>query len=351
MVIDAMTGTGANVRVVSADISQEDAVQRILATIRTEMPALAGIIHSAAVLDDHTLLEQTPASFQTVFAPKAIGAWHLHAHTQHEKLDFFVMYSSAASLLGSPGQANYCAANAFIDSLARERARLGLPAMSIQWGAFADVGLAAARESRSGRLANRGMTALTPAEGLDILHRLLEHPHAEIGVLRLDVRQWIEFYPAATRLPFLNEIISLEAPPEKDSTLARETLEKLQTTPPEERSWLLENLLTDQIGFVLQLDPSRIDRLAPLQSLGLDSLTSLELRNRLEALVGVKLPATVTFTYPTLEALARHLLDQLGLVFASTPAPSAPTREASHVDDLADLSDDELLRAGKEILG
>ncbi len=309
--IRVLEETGARVRSAQADVSRESDVKELFAMIRDDMPPVGGIVHAAMVLDDHTLLEQSAASFQKVFAPKAFGAWNLHKHCGAEQLDFFVMYSSAASLMGSPGQGNYCASNAYLDALCRERTRQGLPAMSIQWGGFADVGAAAAMDIRGKRLSYRGGGSFSPAEGLEAFRRLRAKPRAEVGVMRFDPRQWVEFYPNTAGVPFFAEVMKQDANREKSASRAKEMRERLQNTIPEERLPLLEQHLLEQFGVVLHLEPSRIDRTAPLQSLGMDSLMSLELRNRLEASLGLRLSATMLFTYTSIARLGNHLLDIL----------------------------------------
>jgi NADPH:quinone reductase-like Zn-dependent oxidoreductase/NAD(P)-dependent dehydrogenase (short-subunit alcohol dehydrogenase family)/acyl carrier protein len=305
----AMEEAGASVLAVQADVSKADEVARIAAALDRGMPPLGGIVHAAGVLDDHTLLELSEESFRKVFAPKGLGAWNLHAMSEGREIDFFVMYSSAASLLGSPGQGNYAAANALVDALAHRRAQAGRPAMSIQWGAFGEVGLAAAQDNRGQRLVSRGVASLTPEEGLAALGRLFSHPRPEVGILRLDMRQWVEFYPRAAGLSFFAELAREGTGATRH---AGEMVDRLEAAAPGERLPLLERHVTEQVGMVLRLDPARIDRRAPLSSLGLDSLLSLELRNRLEATLGLRLSATLLFTYPTSSLLSEHLLTLLG---------------------------------------
>nr|CCE88378.1 polyketide synthase [Sorangium cellulosum] len=334
--IREMEEAGAQVLVASADVSRRDEVERLFARVEERLPPLCGIVHAAAVLDDHTLLEQSEESFRRVFGPKALGAWHLHALSEGRALDFFVMYSSASALFGSPGQGNYAAANALLDALARERERRGLRSMSIQWGVFAEVGLAAAQDNRGKRLSSRGMGSFTPVEGLEALRRLLLNPRAEVGVVRFDPRQWLELYPGTSGPPFLAEVMA-EDTSHRGAGAAPRALERLKSAPAGERPALLERHLLEQAGSVLRLDPSKMDRAASLQSLGMDSLMSLELRNRLEASLGIRLSATILFTYPTAGALAEHLLDRLEIEGraeeAQVAGPTAPgSRARSRVE-------------------
>lgn len=347
--IQSMEQAGARVHCAQADVSRESDVEQLFAMVRREMPPLAGIVHAAMVLDDHTLLEQSQESFARVYAPKALGAWNLHKNSTNEVLDFFVMYSSSTALTGSPGQANYCASNAYLDALCRERVRLGLPGMSIQWGGFAEVGAAAALDIRGHRLSHRGMMSFSPAEGLDAFRRLLDHPRAEVGILRFDPRQWVEFYPSMAGVPFFAEVMKQDAGLVKHSSHAKEILARLQAARPDERLSMLEKHLAEQAGMVLRLEPSRIDRKTALQELGMDSLMSLELRNRIEASLGERLSATVIFTYSSVAALARHMLErlklastmeQISLVNPPKVETSLPVRE-----NLAETTDDDAVFA------
>nr|AYM54557.1 hypothetical protein [Racemicystis crocea] len=325
--IAVMEEAGARVLFVQADVSQAPEVDRAITTIEAELGPLRGVVHAAAVLDDHTLLELSESHFLRVFAPKARGAWNLHARTQDRGLDFFLMYSSAATLFGSPGQGNYAAANALLDALSRERERMGLPTMSVQWGAFAEVGLAAATQIRGERISHRGIRSFTPEEGLTALERLFERPRAEIGVVRFEAPQWIESYPHAATVPFFAELRKERRPSRRGGEEARSVREALGKAAPAQRFSILEAHVLEQVGSVLRLSPTRIERSAPLSSLGVDSLMSLEIRNRLEASLGLRLSATILFTYPNAAALAEHLLRELGLGEPlETAQPVAPVQ-------------------------
>src|SRR5262249_41534506 len=151
-------------------------------------------------------------------------------------------------LLGSPGQCNYTASNASLDALARLRSAMGLPAMSVQWGVFAEVGLAAAQENRDKRLAGRGIKSFSPEEGFVALRRLVACPRAEVGVVRFDVRQWMEFYPGAAGLPFFAELVRGASADGARSTRDRALLSRLSKAPSEERLVLLESHLAEQVS-------------------------------------------------------------------------------------------------------
>ncbi len=319
----AMEETGAQVRAWPADVSRPADVDDALAYVRENMPPLRGVVHAAGVVLDGTLQEMTEEQFLHPMRPKILGAWNLHTATRGLPLDFFVMYSSVAALLGSPGQGNYAAANAFLDALAHARTAEGLPAMSIQWGAFSAVGMAAALESQGGRLAHRGVDSFTPDEGTALLSRALQRPRPEVGLVRMSVRQWLEFYPQAAVAPFLADLREQEGrvAPTGPVSQIRETLQGL---PPSERRPTLERHVLECLGRVLRLAPDRIDTHAPFRGYGMDSLMSLEIRNRLEPSLGLKLSAPLLYTYPTTAALVDHLLGEMGL---DAPVPDQPAAD------------------------
>jgi len=342
-VLAELTAAGATIKAARADVADRGQLAGVLTDIATTMPPLAGVIHAAVGLEDRMLLELDAGRFHRVLAPKMHGAWNLHVLTEDKPLDFFVMYSSAAALLGSPGQAHYAAANAFLDALMYERRRRGLPGLSINWGAFAGVGQAAAQANRGERLASRGIGSMTPAQGLQVLERVLLGRAAQVGALQLDLRQWLEFYPSASG-PFWSELPQ-DRDPKASGPVASKLRDQLAREAPAKARVLLEAELAQQMAKVLRLDPAKLDRMETFTNLGLDSLMSLELRNRIEAALGLKLSATLLFTYPNLAALAEHLMTKIAataapvVAAASEPAPVAVAVPA----DLEALGKDDLL--------
>lgn len=305
----AMRAAGATVHAVAANVAQFHDVNALLNRIAQDMPPLRGVVHGAAVLADRTIHEMREHEFFSVMEPKVLGAWNLHVASQNSPLDFFVMYSSAAGVLGSPGQANYVAANTFLDALSQARHAAGLPATSIQWGAFADIGLAALSDLREKRVASRGSASFKVAEGHKLFTRSLELSSPELCFMHFDVQQWIEFYPQMAGAPFVSELMNgsskWNAP---DTMLVREQLGQL---PPSQRLDGMKNHLTEHLAKVLRLSAEKIDERTPFTNIGIDSLLSIELRNRLEATLGMKLSATLLFTYSTTATLATYLLAQL----------------------------------------
>jgi NAD(P)-dependent dehydrogenase (short-subunit alcohol dehydrogenase family)/acyl carrier protein len=342
--IEEWTTAGAEVVVAQGDVSREDDVVRVLRGTGGELPPLRGIFHSAGIVADGVLVQQDWERFAKVFAPKVEGAWNLHRATREQPLDFFVLFSSGASLLGSPGQGNYAAANAFQDALAHHRQGLGLPALSINWGAWAEVGLAADRDLGS-RLSQRGMDAILPRDGLAALARVMSVATPQIGVLALDWERLASHLPAG--LPFYSEL-ARTGPSEKAgrSRAPVDLRARLQDAPPSKRQSLLHDYVVAEAARVLGVDLGKaLDTDQPLQELGLDSLMAVELRNALGKLVGVTLPATLLFDFPTIEKLTDHLgREALGLDLGPhlpSPIPKA-SRRAEAEASLEALSDQEM---------
>ena len=348
--VAALEAQGASVTVAAADVARRDELERALQTALHGRPPLRGVVHAAGLLDDAMLPQQTPERFRAVMAPKIQGALHLHALTRGMPLDMFVMYSAAAGILGSPGQSNYAAANCFLDALAHHRVAQGRPALSIDWGAFAEVGLAAAQDNRAARLASRGMRSLTPREGIEALDRLLAYGSPQVGVVPLDVRQWIEFYPAAASSSMLARLLSDGSRGAARSAGDREVLARLAAAEPGARGSIIEEVLRAQASQVLRIPEGQLDVSAPLTSLGLDSLMGLELRNRIEAALGITVPATLLWTYPTVSALAVHLAEDGAPAGAPAAADALAAADAStepagdSMEEIEQMSDDDLTR-------
>jgi myxalamid-type polyketide synthase MxaE and MxaD len=309
------------------------------------MVPLRGVIHAAGVLDDATVLQCDWARFRAVLNPKVAGSWNLHEATQNHQLDFFVLFSGAAGMLGLAGQANYVAANAFLDALAQYRRSLGLPALSIEWSAWSSVGLAAARANRGERLAMTGIGSISPKAGLRVFEQLLNQDRSNVAVIPWDVALWRRHYPAQAGTPFYSEINV----PAGDQTAAVSLAARLADADPKRRAVLLEQFLQEQAARVLRLSPSRIEPLTPFNTLGFDSLMALEFRNRLEMELKIPLSATLVWAYPTVASLARHLAEKLQVPLeAETEQKAELVKQSSEngaldsvLDGLLTLSDDQ----------
>ncbi|TKC98038.1 non-ribosomal peptide synthetase/type I polyketide synthase [Polyangium fumosum] len=327
--IAAMKERGAEIRVVAADVSRSADVDRMFEDIERHAPPLRGVLHAAAVIDDRMAVELTWESFEKVMGPKILGAWNLHTRSLRSGLDFFVLYSSAASLVGSPGQGNYAASNTFLDALAHHRRALGLPGLSINWGPFSEVGLAAAQQNRGERLSYRGIKSISPEEGAHVLERLLRAGLCQAGVLDLNLQKWLEFYPAAAGRPLWSTLSREGDSAKQNAGQADRVRDALMNAAPEERPALLERHIIEELGRILRLPAANIDRRAAFGSLGVDSLMSLELRNRLATSLGLKLPATLLLTHIDVASLGQSLLAQLALDASEAEASPLPVAHAS----------------------
>jgi NAD(P)-dependent dehydrogenase (short-subunit alcohol dehydrogenase family)/acyl carrier protein len=330
-----LEANGATVRFMTADVAKPQDIGGVLEELARSGPPLRGVLHLAASLDDRTVLSMDEAAFWTPFAPKVLGAWNLHVATLGLPLDFFVLYSSAAALLGSPGQSNYAAANAFLDALAQLRKSLGLPAVSIQWGPFSEVGLAAATAARGERLGLHGIRSMTPDEGNTLLGRLIAQPMAEVGLVHLTFRELVQLYPRLGSAPFYAGLDRGPAQGRGPALLRAE----LAQTPAEQRYAQLEHHVLTLLAKTLRRTPESVDVRAPLQTLGLDSLMSLELKSALETALDLTLSSTLLYTYTSVDALVPYLLSQLA--FASAIAEPLPAQDG----DLDGLDADGLMAA------
>ncbi|MBM4094743.1 MAG: SDR family NAD(P)-dependent oxidoreductase, partial [Planctomycetes bacterium] len=226
--LERLRAMGARVEVIRADLSRRDDVRRVLETIRREMPPLRGVIHAAGVLDDAMLVFQDWGRFERVMRPKVAGAWYLHELARD--LDFFVMFSSGVGLIGSHGQGNYASANAFLDGLAAHRRALGLPAVSIAWGPWSNVGMTSRMDERARtRMSDVGLHGVALAEGLEMLGRLIRQAPPLVAAMRIDwPRLAATFPPAAAWADLVHSPTHVRQSPAA-------VLEQIQNAPPDER--------------------------------------------------------------------------------------------------------------------
>jgi acyl transferase domain-containing protein/NADPH:quinone reductase-like Zn-dependent oxidoreductase/SAM-dependent methyltransferase/acyl carrier protein len=339
---------GAQVVAAKADITDEKQLADVLADIDRTMPPLRGIFHAAMVLDDGILLQLDQARFKKVIAPKVHGAWNLHAQTLHRPLDFFVLFSSVSSLVGNPGQANYVAANAFLDAFAHYRRSLGLPAIAINWGHVAGAGYVSRHQELSELLTSRGFLGLSPKQAMEALNRTLRQEPIQIGVMRMDwqkVARSLSSAELSQQLSSLASASNLEQQGGEEGSRIREALLHAQ---PEEREEIVQTYIREQAARVLGAAASKLDADRPLNELGLDSLMGVELRNRVEGDLALALPMRELMQSPTINSLARAILGQL-TTSASGPQdtsslPQETTEQLSaRVDQLSDEEVDSLL--------
>jgi thioester reductase-like protein len=323
--LDSLRQTGAEVRTVSADVTQHDQVSRVLEQIRTSMPPLRGVVHSAMVLDDGLLGQLSQKRLRRVLAPKVQGAWNLHQLTRDDPLDFFVLFSSAVATLGNAGQANYAAANAFLNALAHHRRAQGLPALTVDWTALADVGHLAQHTEIARHLANVGLEPQPSRDLLRVLGELLQADAIQTAVMRVDWQRVAEHLPGGAGSPRLHDLIGQAQPQDGPESQAEGIRQSLLAAAPPERVSLLETWLREQLGKVLGASPSKIEVDQPLAGLGLDSLMAVELGMRMRKELEIDLPIMKLLGSLTVGGLVADLVNHL----APSPAAVSQSRPAS----------------------
>ena len=295
--------------VARADVADRAALSRVLDSI--DQP-LRGIIHTAGVLDDGALVQQDWSRFAKVLEPKVQGAWNLHRLSVERgfDLDFLVLFSSTAVLFGNPGQANYVAANGFMDALAHHRRRLGLAATSINWGAWADVGMAA-RAGITDRVAQQGWGTLSTAQGLQAFGALLQQPCAQVAVMPINWSRWAS--KQSQILPMFEAFIKSRVGATGIEEAQGQWIRQVQSLPLDNRIALLTTKVQQAIATVLghgQNLSAVDDTERNFADIGMDSLTAIELRNRLQQILDCSLPATIAFSYPTVDELVAYLAQE-----------------------------------------
>jgi acyl transferase domain-containing protein/acyl carrier protein len=305
--IQALQATGAKIIITQADVSQKDQLAAVLADIQQKYPPLRGVIHAAGVLDDGILQQLTPERSHRVMNPKVTGVWNLHQLTQNIPLDYFIMFSSAASLLGSPGQANHVAANTFLDALAQYRRHQGLPALSINWGVWSDIG-AAAKRRVSNQMSSKGIGEITPDQGIDILEFLLTQSSIQVGVIPIN---WSELLKQKLSSTLFADFYQFTA----NTTLETQTsqlIRHIQSLGIKEQISYLRKYLQTEVSQVLGASSSHLpDVQLGFFDMGMDSLMMVELRSRLETGLQQTIPSTVLFEHPTIQALVEYIVTHL----------------------------------------
>ncbi|MFG1794534.1 type I polyketide synthase [Nocardia sp. NPDC049149] len=301
-----LSALGAAVQVVACDAAHRDSLGAVIARID---PPLVGVIHAAGVLDDAVIDSMTPEHLETVLRPKVDAAWHLHELTAESDLSMFVLFSSIAGISGAVGQANYAAANTFVDALAAHRNQLGLPAVSLGWGFWsAATGMTGhLREQDRARLERTGSIAMSSAEALDLFDEAISLGRPFVLPARLDIAamQSGEVLPALVRG-------LVRAAPKPRSTPGMPAADRLAGLDPAQRHDQVLALVQSTAAAVLGYDgPSAIGPDRSFKELGFDSLSSVEFRNRLRSALGIPVPTTVVFEYPTAATLTTHLCEAL----------------------------------------
>jgi len=355
--IRELESLGACVHLASADVADEGELSGFLDEFRAEgWPPIRGVVHAAGVLQDGLLVQLDAAALNTVLRPKVTGGWLLHRLLRNDPLDFFILFSSAGSVLGQPGQGNYAAANAFLDALAHHRQAQGRPALSINWGAWAGEGFADSVGGKrlAARLALVGISSIASGQALEILGRLLGQSRTQVVAVPVNWKQYREFYPEGGASPLLSELAREEAEIPRPAGRTSERRDALLAAEPAERRQLLQSYLSEQVARVLGLSPSKLDVQQPLSHLGLDSLMAVELKNRIAVDLKVNVPVVKFLQGFSVDQAVTQVLDQLAAGAANPTTPLAPAvaqpeeqrnaeRLLANLDQLSDEKVDSLL--------
>ncbi|WP_196812254.1 SDR family NAD(P)-dependent oxidoreductase [Nocardia sp. CNY236] len=344
-----LSDLGAEAQIVACDVSDRDQLAAALAQIPAQHP-LTAVVHTAGVLDDGIIPSLTTERLHAVLEPKVDGALHLHDLTRELPLSAFLLFSSAAGVIGNAGQANYAAANAFLDALAADRRAQGRTAQSIAWGLWAQRSAMTEHldETNRQRVTRGGVAAFSDAEGLTLFDAVLRQDAAVLVPVRLDLDR--HRLATAAEVPALLRGLVREVVRPVAATAGAAEANSLRLRLAEldlsERKTVLADLVREKVARVLRHpDAAAVDPELAFQDLGFDSLTSVELRNQLNAVTGLRLPATLVFDHPTPEAVAAHIAERL--------VPAVPTvRPSEGIDDesvrhlLATISPQRLRSAG-----
>ncbi|MER5861690.1 type I polyketide synthase, partial [Streptomyces sp900105245] len=325
---DELSTLGARITLAACDVSDRAAVAGLLASIPADRP-LKAVVHTAGVLDDTVLTDLTPERLDTVLRPKTDAAWHLHEATLGHELDAFVVYSSIAGLIGNAGQANYAAANTYLDALAQHRSALGLPGVSLAWGLWNQTSTISGElnETDLRRLARIGLKPLATDEAMALFDSALAGTEPVLAVSGLDtaaLRRSGDALPPLLRdlVPAGRRRTAASAGGSGGQDAGPSLAQRLGALPREEREQALTDLVRAQVAAVLgHTDTDAVDAERAFQELGFDSLTAVELRNQLNNATGLRLPSTLVFDHPSPAALAAHLHRQIKVETAS-PADS-----------------------------
>ncbi|MDM8548417.1 beta-ketoacyl reductase, partial [Desulfobacterales bacterium HSG2] len=345
--ISEMETIGVRVEARRADITNYEEMSDLFD--RDRISNIKGIFHLAGVLDDGILIQQDRTKFERVMAPKLEGAWNLHLLTRKRSLDFFIMYSSAASVLGSSAQGNYAAANAFLDALAHYRRKLGLPGTSINWGPWDEAGMAAELTSSARRrLSDRGLLPIPPEQGMMMLEDIMGSNEPQPSVISVE---WSKYFDQFSKDGIPTLLADMAGKRQKKDLIRKSSLMiALQKAVPEKRSKMLSDLVQKAAIRVSGSEQApKMD--VELMDQGFDSLMGVELRNQLSKELNIPLSSTMIFNYPTLNEIVQYLETKIssednGQQTTDNGQQITDNRQRTILEDqLEELSEEEMAEA------
>lgn len=322
-----LQATGATILPVKADVTDSRQVAALADQCATAMPPLKGIFHTAMVMDDGVIMQLDERRISNVMAPKVQGTWNLHHQFLDLKLDYFVLFSSISSLVGNPGQANYVAANFFMDMFAHYRRSQGLPAIAINWGALNEVGYLAKFEEVSKQLQNKGIIGFSPDEAMTAMERILLDDPIQISPALIEWQEWGKIYRNRGLPPRFSLLIDEQELQEKYSDQSGLIRTQIDEAAPEQCADIIAKYIREQVASVLRVPPEKLEFDQPLNELGLDSLMMVELGTRIENDLSISLPTGQLMQTPSLTGLAKVVLKVIGKDVGGqqTVSPAAPT--------------------------
>ncbi len=342
--VTKLRARGVDVQVFKADAGSHEHVKSLLGDILSLGHPLRGVFHLAMVIDDAPMASLTRDRMMKVIAPKAHGAWLLHEGTLGMDLDCFVMFSSLASVFGNSAQANYAAANAFLDALAHHRQAIGLPALAINWGALGGEGYVARNERVAEYLALHGTTPLSPGEVVTLVESFLNAVATQALAMRVDWSKWRQSYRGGQESPLLERIYTAGVDAPETSGAKSDWRLKIESAAPADRTEVIGQAVRDVVGSVLRVKPEGLRFDQPLTDLGLDSLMAVEIENSIESSIGVALPPASLMKARTIGQIATLIAEHMGAAKGATAAPAVIVVEPAAAEDvdLDAISDEDL---------
>ncbi|MEO8268885.1 MAG: type I polyketide synthase, partial [Aureliella sp.] len=331
--------TNCRVTHLPVDIADPSQVRSVLATIAKELPPLRGVLHAAMVLEDKLLADLDDETLQRVLRPKVLGGWNLHQQTQHLPLDYFILFSSLSSVFGHAGQANYAAANAFLDSLAYYRCAQGLPATVMNWGHLGEVGYLAERKQLGKRLERQGVLSFSVKQATDCLEYALQNHELQASVLRIDWSVWRGLgvtQRVSPRFAHLQRDNGSSAAAANAEWVAADQLRCMSST---ERAEMIEKTLRVKTGNLLGISAEQLPADRALLELGLDSLMAVELRNWIERQFEVNVPIASLMRSESLRQVISLICDELGRHREPLPGQVGVPSANSLPNGLSELSE------------
>ncbi|RCX16298.1 acyl transferase domain-containing protein [Anaerobacterium chartisolvens] len=333
--VAAMEKSGVNVMAAAIDIADYNEVWKLINETAQKMPPIRGIFHGAMVLDDGFIEDMTQARLTKVMLPKAAGAMNLHNATLTQPLDFFVSFSSIASLIGNTGQVNYVAANSFLEAFAYYRKSLRLPATTINLGVLAEVGVTSRNSEVMTLLEQAGIGGMSIEQVMYSLETIVDRKPVQTGLFKVDWKLWSQKNPGTARSARFSRLVTQDSGSDIPGHL-RVHLEAMLELDNDARIGYIENLLVKELAAVLRLPADKINKKRPVMEQGVDSLMTVELRNRLCELFAAPLSAALFFNYPTVEKMAEYFIKNV-ISFEGILSSSEGEEEASGSDALKDL--------------